>query len=173
MMSNLLGDKPLSHYNVKPIQLNLKPSYWLAALFAASSLGASIIVLCMPMLVSLKIFICVPIALSAAYFIAQDALILLPWSFTSLALDNKGELSVTRRDGLVGLASVLPSSFVAAYLTVLNMRINSSRWRRNLILSPDRVDAEAFRRLRVWLLWGDFERNQNKTSAVSGDSALG
>jgi toxin CptA len=139
---------------VKPIKLNLKPSYWLAALLAASSLGACIIVLCMPMPISLKIFICVPVVLVATYFIAQDALILLPWSFTDLALNTKGKLLVTRKNGLVSSTSVLPSSFVAAYLTVLNLKINGSRWRRNLLLTPDRVDAEAFRRLRVWLRWG-------------------
>jgi toxin CptA len=163
----------LSHYNVKPIQLNLKPSYWLAGLLAVSSLGACIIVLCMPMPVSVKIFICVPVVLAAAYYIAQDALVLLPWSCTDLALNTKGELLVTRKDGLVSLAGVLPSSFVAAYLTVLILKTGASRWRRNLLLTPDRVDAEAFRRLRVWLRWGgSSERNQIKTSAVSGDSTL-
>jgi len=162
----------LSHYNVKPIKLNLKPSYWLAALLAVCSLGACIIALCMPMTVSLKIFICVPVVLAATYFIAQDTLILLPWSFTDLALNTKGELLVTRKDGLVSAAKVLPSSFVAAYLTVLNLKTGASRWRRNLLLTPDIVDAEAFRRLRVWLRWGDSERNQNKTSAVSGDSTF-
>lgn len=162
----------MSHYNVKPIKLNLKPSYWLAALLAASSLGACIIVLCMPMPSSLKIFICVPVVLAAAYFIAQDTLILLPWSFTGLALNTKGELLVTRKDGLDSAASVLPSSFVAAYLTVLNLKISGSRWRRNMLLTPDRVDGDVFRQLRVWLRWGDSERNQNKTSAVSGDSTF-
>jgi len=121
----------------------------------------------MPMPVSLKIFICVPVVVAAAYLIAQDVLILLPWSFTELALNTKGELLVTRKDGLAHLVDVLPSSFVASYLTVLNFKIGTSRWRRNLLLTPDRVDTEVFRRLRVWLRWG-----QNKTSAVSGDSTF-
>jgi toxin CptA len=126
----------------------------------------------MPMPVSLKIFICVPVVLATVHFIAQDALILLPWSLIGLALNSKGELLVIRKDGLVGLANLLPSSFVATYLTVLNLKTSTGRWRRNVLLTPDRVDAEAFRRLRVWLRWGDFEQNQNKTSAVSGDSTL-
>lgn len=162
----------MSHYNVKPIQLNLKPSYWLAALLAVPGLGACIIVLCMPMPVSLKFFICVPVIFATIYFIAQDALILLPWSFTGLVLNTKGELLTTRKDGLVSMVSILPSSFVAAYLTVLNLKTGTSRWRRNLLLAPDRVDAEAFRRLRVWLRWGYPGSGQNKTSAVSGDSTL-
>ena len=162
----------MSYYNVKPIKLNLKPSYWLTAILVLPSLGACIIVLCMPMPASLKIIICVPAVLAAAYFIAQDALILLPWSFTSLALNTKGELLVMRKDGLDSAGSVLSSSFVAAYLTVLNLKITGSCWRRNMLLTPDRVDAKAFRQLRVRLRWGDSEWNQNKTSAVSADSTL-
>lgn len=121
---------------------------------------------------SLKISICVPAILMTAYFIAQDALILLPWSFTALVLNSQGELLVVQKDGLVSMAGVLPSSFVTAYLTVLNLKTGTSRWRRNLLLTPDRVDAEAFRQLRVWLRWGYRGSGQNKTSAVSGDSTL-
>ena len=158
------------HYNVKPIKLNLKPSYWLAALLTFSSLGACIIVLCLPMPISLKILVCVPIVLAATYFIAQDALIFFPWSFAGLALNTKGELSVTRKDRLDCAASVLDSSFVAAYLTVLNLKISGSRWRRNMLITPDRVDGDAFRQVRVWLRWGVGTSDQNRTSAVSGTS---
>jgi len=147
----------LSHYNVKPVHLSLKPSYWLATILGISSLGACIIVICMPMPISLRIVICVPVILAALYFIAEQALVLLPWSLTGLALNAKGELSAMRKDGLNSAASVQPSSFVAAYLTVLNLKVSDSRWRKNLVLTPDRVDAEAFRLLRVWLRWGSFE----------------
>ncbi len=156
---------------MKPIKLNLKPSYRLAGALVLASLGACTIVLCMPMSISLKFFICVPVVLVTAFYVAQDALILLPWSFTELTLNAKGELLVTRRDGSDSLARVLPSSFVAAYLTVLNLRVSGSRWQRNMLITADRVDGDAFRRLRVWLRWGNPEQDQNKTSAVSGVSA--
>ena len=144
----------MPHYSVKPIQLVLQPSYFQAALLAVVGLGACLIVGCMPMLVSLKLFVCVLIVLATTYFIAQEALLCLPWSCTGLALNSKGELSVTRRDGVESATTVLHTSFVAAYLTILNLKVGSSRWRRNLILTPDRVDSLAFRHLRVWLRWG-------------------
>jgi toxin CptA len=53
---------------------------------------------------------------------------------------------------------VLAGSFVSAYLTVLNVKTEASRWRTSLILTPDRVDVGAFRRLRVWLRWGRHDR---------------
>jgi toxin CptA len=134
----------------------------------------------MPMMTGLKCIICVPAALSAIYFIAQDALLILPRSLTGLDLNGRNELTVTDRRGIQTAVTVMPSTFVAAYLTVLNVRLEDSRfWQRNLILTPDRVDQDAFRQLRVWLRWhndgpgfgkrsrGNSGKNQNKTSAVS------
>ncbi|HEU4707981.1 MAG TPA: protein YgfX, partial [Methylophilaceae bacterium] len=50
---------------------------------------------------------------------------------------------------------VLPESFVAPYLTILNLRVLGRIRRRHLLLTPGGVDMEAFRQLRVWLRWGN------------------
>lgn len=170
------------HYNAKPIQLVLLPSYWLAAILTVAAIGACIIVAVMPMLTSLKLIICIFAALSAIYFIAQDVLLILPWSLTVLDVNSRSELTVTDRRGQQAKVEVMPSSFVTAYLTVLNLRLNARFRQRSLILTPSRIDQEAFRQLRVWLRWHndgpgfrreakiDSGQNQNKTSAVSEDS---
>ena len=144
----------MPHYNVKPIQLTLRPSYLLAAVLAAAAIGACLIVACMPLALSLKFLVCVPILLVTPYFIAQEALLNLPWSYAGLELNHKGELRLIRKDGTSSAATVLHSSFMAAYLTILNVKLDHSRWRRNLILTPDRVDSGAYRQLRIWLRWG-------------------
>lgn len=157
----------MQHYNVKPIRLVFQPSYRLAAILAAAGLGACVIVVCMPMTFSLKIMISVPVVLATLYFTAQDALLRLPWSIVSLDLNSKDELIITDKRGIKTKAIVLPSSFVASYLTVLNLKLGSAIWRRNMILTPDRMDEDSFRQLRVWLRWSSA---QNKTSAVSASS---
>lgn len=144
----------MPHYNVKPIQLTLRPSYLLAAVLAAAAIGACFVVVCMPLAVSLKFLVCVPIILATPYFIAQEALLSLPWSYAGLELVHKGELRLIHKDGTSSAATVLHSSFMAAYLTILNLKLEHSRWRRSLILTPDRVDGVAYRQLRVWLRWG-------------------
>lgn len=144
----------MHHYNVKPIRLVLRPSYLLAALLGGAALGACIIVACMPLSVWLKLLLCPVIAMAAAYHIAAQALLLLPGAWLQLELNSLGELQVSRKDGLVKAAVVLESSFVAAYLSILNLRISGSRWRVSLIITPERVDSTAFRQLRVWLRWG-------------------
>lgn len=148
----------MPHYNVKPIHLVLQPSYLLAAILAAAGLGSCTIVACMPMAISLKILICVPVIAATIYFMLQDALLRLPWSLTAIDLNHKGELYVLDAHGTRYQASVLPGSFIAAYLTVLNFRmdgddIGNALRRRNCLLLPQRVDDDAFRKLRVWLRW--------------------
>lgn len=144
----------MPHYSVKPIQLTLQPSYLLAAVLAAAGAGACLIVACMPLAISLRFLVCVPIIFATLYCIAQEALLSLPWSYAGLELNHKGELQLISQDGTRSAATVLPSSFMAAYLTILNLKLEHSRWRRNLIVTPDRVDSGAYRQLRVWLRWG-------------------
>jgi len=50
-------------------------------------------------------------------------------------------------------AVLLDSSFVAPYLTVLNLRPAHSYFARHVVITSDNVPAEDFRRLRVWLRW--------------------
>jgi toxin CptA len=51
-------------------------------------------------------------------------------------------------------AEILDSSFVAPWLTVLNLKQLQSGLIRHVLIVPDNVDPEAFRHLRVWLRWG-------------------
>lgn len=47
---------------------------------------------------------------------------------------------------------VLPRSFVASYLVVLHLQ--SADELKYVIITPDRLDLDTFRRLRVFLRWG-------------------
>ena len=160
----------MAHYNVKPLRLTVQPSRWLAALFITVSLAACVIVLCMPPrfwseflgleLLALKFLACFVIIAATAYAIAQHAWLILPGSCRMLELDAQGNLQWLCHDGTRQDAVVLPDSFVSARLTVLNVKIG--RKRKSVLLTPDRTEAEALRRLRVWLRWGrhDWRRTQ-------------
>ena len=160
----------MAHYNVKPLRLTVQPSRRLAALFITVSLAACAIVLCMPLHLwfeffglesfGLKFFVCLAIIVATAYAVMQHAWLVLPASCRMLELDAKGGLQLLRNDGTREEALLLPDSFVNARLTVLNVKIG--RRRRSVLLTPDRTEAEAFRRLRVWLRWGrhDWRRTQ-------------
>ena len=61
--------------------------------------------------------------------------------------------------------AVLGSSFVSPLLTVLSLRMLGAGGSRSLVVTPDALGADEFRRLRVWLRWrgarADFGGVQN------------
>lgn len=74
-------------------------------------------------------------------------------SLIALRLDADGGCKFQTRTGTWHEAALLGSSFVAPHLTVLNLKPAGGRLVKHLVILPDAVDAEEFRRLRVWLEW--------------------
>ena len=143
----------MSHYNVKPIRLDFKPSRLLVGILVAAVMGACLIVICMPLDELLKIALCLTALFAASYHILDKGLLRLPNSCIRLVVDEKGKVTVGTGDGTEYEVKVLASSFVASYLTILNYRIEGKFRQRSILLLPDNVDAEAFRQFRVWLRW--------------------
>jgi toxin CptA len=90
---------------------------------------------------------------SSAHALALHAWQSLKMSIVALELSDDCRLKVQDRRGEWRDGEVLASSFVAPRLTVLNLRLAGERLARHVILVPDRVDAEMYRRLRVLLRW--------------------
>jgi hypothetical protein len=74
----------------------------------------------------------------------------------SLALDRWGEVVV---DGASG--QVRDGSFVAPWLVSLRWRPAGARFDRTLLVAPDMLGRDEFRRLRVLLKLGDSGRSSN------------
>lgn len=124
----------------------------LAAVLAVAGAGACLILLCMPLPGLLKTGLAMLVAVASCYHV-MDALLRLPWSLIRLELNGKGELHVTRRDGIKQHVSILPTSVVLPVLTLLNFRLEDKIRRRHMLITADRVDADSYRQLRVWLRW--------------------
>ncbi len=82
----------------------------------------------------------------------------------ALSLSQSSKLQMTYQNGSQVEVMVLASSFVTAYLTILNLRDLQTNRRVHLLLLPDNTDAEAFRQLRVWLRWGHDELRDSADS---------
>jgi toxin CptA len=92
-------------------------------------------------------------------------LLRLPGSLVGLELNSKGELHVQRQDGKKQSVTVLADSVVLPYLTILNLKMDGRRWHRHMLITPDRVESNAFRQLRVWLRWGRQTVSDGETAA--------
>jgi len=77
-----------------------------------------------------------------------------PRGVSWLRLDRWGALSV-RTGGQFRAGIVQPRSFVAPWLTVVRWRPEGARFDRTFVVLPDMADADAFRRMRVLLKWGE------------------
>ncbi len=62
-----------------------------------------------------------------------------------------GRLDYKTRAGQVETGTILHSTFVAPYLTVINVKSPGSRWPCHVVIFPDACRNNDFRKLRVWL----------------------
>jgi toxin CptA len=144
----------MAHYSLKPIHADLRPSRWLAGLLGGVCLGACLVLAMMPLPAWLVLPACLLSLLATLHVLARDALLRLPASIDALEVTVKSELRCKLRSGEWHMATALGSSTVTPWLTVLNLKLPGHRFACHVVLTPDRLDAEQFRRLRVWLKWG-------------------
>ena len=83
----------------------------------------------------------------------RDGFRSLQHSLVGLRFDADCRCEFQARTGAWHEAALLGSSFVAPYLTVLNLKPAGGRLVKHLVILPDAVNTEDFRRLRVWLKW--------------------
>lgn len=71
-----------------------------------------------------------------------------------LVAELSGRLEVMRAGGQAQAGRLCPGSFVAPWLVVVRWRPEGARFTRTVLVPPDAVEPDAFRRLRVLLRWG-------------------
>jgi toxin CptA len=74
-------------------------------------------------------------------------------AITAIDIDEQDAI-VYRNDGRVDRAGILGTTYVSPLVTVLNLRVAGRMLPQHVIIVPDNVEREDFRRIRVWLRWG-------------------
>lgn len=143
---------------MKPGTLLLQPSRILLVLLTCAALFFSAMLFLVPLPSALRLAILFLILAATIYFSLRDALLKLTWSFTSLNINAQNQLQLVRKNGKRLEVSVQENTVVTPYLTVLNCQLNEAVFLQRLfthhvLILPDTADAEAYRRLRVWLRW--------------------
>lgn len=93
--------------------------------------------------------------LSAAlvYYLRRDALLLLPSSPVGLRVEE-GSATMFTRGGSELSGKIASDSLVTSVLTILNFSRQEAGKMRSVVIFPDSMDKEDFRKLRVLLKWG-------------------
>jgi hypothetical protein len=151
--------------NMQPIELDFKPSPYLSSTIIAFAIAVSSIVIAVIDAGQWKWGIVFVILSYTAYILCLQALFILPWSYTGIAVNSKNAFYVQCKNGEKISVVVQGSSVVTPYLTIIHLRLgqndryNNYRFKfwlkRQVVVMPDLVtNIEAYRKIRVWLRWG-------------------
>ena len=101
-----------------------------------------------------KIALTLLVLVNLGYHLRRDAWLTAPSSAVMIMLEAD-QVVLTRFDGKNMAGQILRDSLVTPYLTVLNVLLQGSRFSRSVVILPDSLDQESFRKLRVWLKWSN------------------
>lgn len=128
----------------------IKPSlrFALLLLLFHAMVASVIFATAMPLVARLSMFML--ILLSLLYYLARDALLLLPDSWSEFTFDQ-GRVSVITRDGSGFSGEFAGRTIVSSHVAVLSVRREGRRKPVSRAILPDALDAGEFRKLCVRL----------------------
>lgn len=142
------------------LQIAIKPSRQLALLLCLAHAAAAAAVLVIELPLWLSIVLVLAVGTSGGTYLHRSALLRGGGAIVGLEINDGRTLSYQMRGGEWHEGMLLGSSFVSPYLTILNIRTEGRFLARHVVIMPDCVDAEDFRRLRVQLRCGAHEAVQ-------------
>lgn len=137
-----------------PIQLGIRPSIVLCWVLGAMSLLGVVCLGVLPW--PWRVLSCLMLAVATSHAILLHGLRRLKHSVVALQLKPDNSVTIHLKDGRRQKVRVMPSSVVTPLLTVVHYRLHEAAWyspKRYVVILADAVDAEEYRRLRVYLRW--------------------
>jgi len=93
------------------------------------------------------------VLISLIYYLKKDALLSARNAVVAFELSDEMQCTLTTQSGESIVCTIQGSTFVAPYLTVLNLKPENQFFTQSIVILPDNIDTEVFRRLRVLLRW--------------------
>ena len=133
--------------------IHRKHSYQLAFILSLAHLATAGLLWLLELPLSIKVIAAAALVFSLIYYLRQDALLTASDAVVVLVLSDEMQCILTTRSDELIVCSILGSTFVAPYLTVLNLQPVGKFFTCSVVILPDGIDVEEFRQLRVWLRW--------------------
>lgn len=116
--------------------------------------------LCMLPLPVFVLFVLTAMLLSwGGYCLLLDANLHSKHSCIAFRLEDDDGIVLLLRNGRHVAGRVLQGSLVTPYLVILNIALSDRYGVRSIMVLPDTMSADSFRRLRVMLVWGGDNAN--------------
>lgn len=139
--------------------IGLKPSLRLATMLGLTHVGAAGLLWPLALPAWAKVAASVMLMASLVFYLRRYALLCSPASITHLEVMDDMTCTLETRKGDQIACTLLGSSFVAPYLTVLELKPAEpgNMWEQftshSIVILPDGINADEFRKLRVLLRW--------------------
>jgi toxin CptA len=138
---------------VERLSLHLGPSRLLAALLGSTHVLAAGALWLAPLPLAWVLAGSLALLAHLAWLVRLHAWRSDAGALIDLELLDDCSVSVRSRTGPWEPYRIAGSSFVSRPLVVLNLRSAVERRTRGVLIAADSLDADSFRRLRVWLRW--------------------
>ena len=122
------------------------------ALVIAHLAAAGAVIVAVPQW-SARVAACVVIFANACWSLRHHAWLRAPRAVVALEFRGESECALRQRDGRRVACNVRGSSHVSTWLVVLHLETPGRRLARYVVLAPDSIASDRFRRLRVRLRW--------------------
>ena len=134
------------------LKINLRPSWELAAILAVAhgAAIAAVVVVEMPLWLTFVVMVALIANLSLEL---RHASLRMPDAVVAIEVSSDNVLSVQTRRGESLEYEVLGNTYVLSFLAILNLKQTDSGASKRVVILPDSIAAEDFRKLRVWLRW--------------------
>jgi len=135
------------------LSIQLQPSSRLAVLLSFAHCTAAGVFWPLALPVMAKLIITFLLSGSLYYYLRRYVWLVSPRSIVALHLTGRSGCRMkTHADEYIDTV-IDTSTFVASYMTVLCLRKERTKRYYTVVILPDSIDTDSFRRLRVWLRW--------------------
>ena len=135
------------------LNIRLKPSGYLTLLLSVAHTIAIGLVLALPLPIELKLVTTLVFCVSLVFYLKRNARLAAPNSIIALEVKEDCTCAIETRSGKRLDCILLPTSYVSVSLTILNLKADGEMLARHVVILPDSLNPEDFRKLRVLLRW--------------------
>ena len=143
------------------LQIELRRSWIFAGILATAYGAAMVIFLLLELPRALQLVAIALLFISLALNVRRYAWLRAPDSIVALEIASDDAFSLRLQGGDWLPCVALGSTYVTGFVVVANLKDAEQGRGYHAVILPDGIDAEDFRRLRIWLRW--------KREAVAGD----